>query len=122
MTKTWRPVTAGILDIVGGAFNLLGFIGILVAMAFIPVAMTYVTAIDPILGAWIDSGLLQNILWISAIALLILAIVPIIGGIYAVRRKKWGMALTGSIVLFFGCLLFGIASIVLTALSKEEFE
>lgn len=122
MNKTWRPVTASILDIVGGAFNALGFIGILVGMAFIPMTITMSSTVNPMFNTWIVSGILQTILWISAIAALIFALVPIIGGIYAINRRKWGMALAGSIVLFFGCTPLGIASIVLTALSREEFE
>ncbi|MFC1910064.1 hypothetical protein ACFLXC_02075 [Chloroflexota bacterium] len=121
MNKTWRPATAGILDIIGGALNLLGFIAILVVMFFVPVA-TSTMEIDPMIRSFIPYGMLQIILWTVAIATLIFAIVPIIGGIYAIKRTKWGMALAGSIVLFFGSTLLGIASIVLTALSHEEFE
>jgi hypothetical protein len=52
---------------------------------------------------------------------LILGILAIIGGIYALHRKKSGLALTGSIAAFLPFSLLGLASIILIALSKDEF-
>jgi hypothetical protein len=49
-------------------------------------------------------------------------ILAIVGGIYALQRKIWGLALAGSIAAFFPSWILGIAAIVLTALSKNEFE
>ena len=47
---------------------------------------------------------------------------PLIGGIYAVQRKNWRLALTGSIVAILSALPLGITSTVLIALAKDEFE
>ncbi|MFC2004598.1 hypothetical protein ACFLUY_00050 [Chloroflexota bacterium] len=41
---------------------------------------------------------------------------------YALKRKKWGWALAGSIVAIIAILPFGIASTILVAIAKEEFE
>ena len=63
-----------------------------------------------------------------AIPLAILSILSLVGGIYAVQRRKWGLALAGSISAIFasipllGGLPVGITATVLTALSKSEFE
>jgi hypothetical protein len=64
------------------------------------------------------------ILTALAIPLAILAILAIVGGVYALRRKVWGLALAGSIASLFApyFLLLAIAAIVFTALSKKEFE
>jgi hypothetical protein len=51
----------------------------------------------------------------------IIAVLPIIGGIYALKLRKWWLALAGSIVsLVF--LLFGIIAFILILDSKDEFE
>jgi hypothetical protein len=46
----------------------------------------------------------------------------VIGGIYALQREKFGLAVTGSIAAFLPFSLLGLASIILIALSKDEFE
>jgi ABC-type dipeptide/oligopeptide/nickel transport system permease component len=57
-----------------------------------------------------------------AIFSLIISILAIIGGIYTLRRKNWGMALAGSIAAFFCSCPLGIAAIILIVLSKNESE
>lgn len=52
---------------------------------------------------------------------LIVGIISLVGGIYALKRKKWGWALAGSIVASFLYGL-GIPSVILIANSKREFE
>jgi hypothetical protein len=47
---------------------------------------------------------------------------PIIAGIYALQRKKWGLALAGSIVAIFGSSIMGVLATIFIALSKDEFE
>jgi hypothetical protein len=51
----------------------------------------------------------------------IIALFPIVGGIYALRRKKWWLALAGSIVslIFF---VLGILALIFVLYSKDEFE
>jgi uncharacterized membrane protein HdeD (DUF308 family) len=56
------------------------------------------------------------------IFLLAAGILAIVGGIYALKRKKWKLALAGSIAAFFGSSPLGVAAIIFTALSKNEFE
>jgi len=115
MGKPWMPRVAGILDIAAGALFLFMLI---VAAAFImallvskgasplknmPDFMTYVAIASPFLC-------------VSALA--------IVGGIYALQRRKWGLALAGSIAALFTPWFWflGVAATVFTALSKNEFE
>jgi hypothetical protein len=110
-TTTWMPLTAGILDIICGAWGLffsilLMFIGrIIVAVAKLPPAIGPISAFMAIIFA-------------------LLAILAIIGGVYALKRKIWGLALAGSIAALFSPYfwLLAITSIVLTAMSKKEFD
>ena len=121
--STWKPIVAGILDIVGGALSAFGFIGTIVGILFfIPVATSVGSGPVPEIDQWLFPGVLETILVIAAIYLLIVSVVPIIGGIYALQRKKWGLALAGSIVAIFGSTLFGILATIFTAMAKDEFE
>ena len=52
---------------------------------------------------------------------LLVGILAVIGGIYALKKKYWGLALAGAIagtVTFFPC---GIPAIIFVTLGKPEF-
>jgi len=120
MEKTWKPIVAGILDIISGAVGLIAVVGLIIAIGitggfYIP-GMEYIPKFVP--------SLLTGI----AVPLAIFSIMSLVGGIYAVQRKIWGLALAGSITSIFasipllGGLPVGITATILTALSKDEFE
>ena len=115
MQRTWMPVAAGILDIVSGAFGLTGGFVLLVLGTVGSAVMGCVEAEIP---SFVPAVFLSAI----AVPLLIVAVLAIVGGVYALQRKKWGWALAGSIAAFFPTRVLGIAAIVLTVLSKDEFE
>ncbi|MFC2013111.1 hypothetical protein ACFLUE_02360 [Chloroflexota bacterium] len=120
MEKTWKPVVAGILNIVAGAIHLIGFIGVIIAIFAIGSGIplwqyapeTFPTAI----------GLAQTILIIVAVFTAIVGILPLVGGIYSVQRKKWGLAFAGSIAAIFGTAVLGLLAVIFTAMSRDEFE
>ena len=118
MEKTWKPVTAGILSIVAGsltvgaAIALLLFGGVLsgvLAAADLPDVAFLIPF--PVLG-------------IIAVPLLIVGIMAIVGGAYALKRKIWPLALAGAICALFPPQLgiLGVLSIVFVVLGKDEFE
>jgi hypothetical protein len=107
--KTWMPMVAGILDIVAGSLGVI----LAIALIFVGVLMRFVPDMPPYL---------VPIFTALSLPFAIVGILAIIGGIYALRRKIWGLALAGSIAAFFPCWLLGLTAIVLTALSKKEFE
>jgi hypothetical protein len=102
--KTWKPTTAGILSIIAGAIGVI--VGIVVATA------------GSILGAFIGIG------WLSPIGapLIILGIIAIIGGVYALKRRVWGLALAGAICALVGPPILGILAIIFVSLGKGEFK
>jgi hypothetical protein len=118
MEKTWMPTVAGILDIIAGSFGLAGGI-ILFLLGTIGsgVLKFFITGMPPF-----SPAALLAIFSALAAPLTVVAILAIVGGIYALQRKVWGLALAGSIAAFFPSWLLGIAAIVFTALSKNEFE
>jgi hypothetical protein len=104
------PLTTGILDLVAGG---IGFI------------VGAVTATIGGLATWVWHGAGAA----YGVVVLILAIMAIVGGIYALRKRGWGLALAGSIcALIAGILIisppviiFAIAAIVFTILGRPQF-
>ena len=48
-------------------------------------------------------------------------ILALLGGIYALRRRLWGLALAGSLATILFLPVFGIPAIILTSHSEREF-
>jgi hypothetical protein len=67
-------------------------------------------------------NVVTGVLVTGLIFFIIVGILPIIGGVYALQRKKWGLALAGSIVVIFGSSIMGILATIFLAMSKDEFE
>jgi len=108
--KTWMSMVAGILDIVAGSLDVI----LAIALIFVGGLMRFVPDIPPYLF---------SIFTALALPFAIVGILAIVGGIYALQRKIWGLALAGSIAAFFTpSWVLGVAAIVFTALSKNEFE
>jgi hypothetical protein len=104
MEKTWKPTVGGVLTIIGGTIELI--VGVVVA------------AIGSI-------GWFFGMAWFSAIGapLIIVGIIAIVGGIYALKRKLWGLALVGSICALFGPWgLLGLLATIFVSLGKGEFK
>jgi len=116
MEKTWKPTTAGILTIIAGCLGLLIALGLTVGLG---IAGTLIGLIPGLPGGWL--------LVVIGVPGIILSIVAIVGGIYALRRRLWGLALAGAIcgllftLPFLGWIL-AILAIIFVSLGKGEFE
>lgn len=108
--SAWQTLTAGILDLLAGITGVIWGIAVAVVGGLLTFFAKGVGA------AW--GGVAAA-----------LSIVAIVGGVYALRKKHWGLALAGSIcVLIAGIFLlsppiitFAIAAIVITILGKRQF-
>jgi hypothetical protein len=99
--KTWKPTAAGILSIITGAFSV-----------------------------WYRSGLIiRGQSGFGAVGI-VLGLIAIAGGIFAIRRKAWGLALAGAACAIYpphpwGYLIWtpalGILAVVFVTLSRNEF-
>ncbi len=107
--KTWMPVVAGILDIIAGSL-------ILVILFFFVIGSLIVRLAE---SGIFDFNLSLVFMIIPA---LIIGSLAIAGGVLAVRRKKWGWALAGSIAAALVPVALGIVAIVLLVLSRNEFK
>lgn len=116
MKKTWMPKVAGSLSILAGVINLLSAF-LLALGAFIAQGVFSYFAVP----FWMPLNA-SVILFALGFPLLVCGILSVLGGVYAMQRKKWSLALTGSILAFFPYCFLGLASTVLIALAKDEFE
>ena len=119
MKKTWKPTVAGILSIVSGVSRIIGSIIVTMILLFIPVYSS--VGPGPVHGISIP-GILSTVLIPIAIFMFVTAILSLIGGIFAIQRKKWRLALTGSIAAIFGSTIIGILATIFTVMAKDEFE
>jgi hypothetical protein len=107
MGKTWKPIAAGILDIIGSIFG--GFI---------------VSGLLELASCRCDNPSEPPGLLAEAIALVLLAIayLALVGGFCAIQRRRWRLAYAGSIAACLCLGPFGVAAVVLIDLSKNEFK
>lgn len=119
--ETWKPTTAGILNIIAGAFNVLGAIGLIIAIIVIS-GGAYTMHFLPPANAPFIAPMIIPVMVIILVITIIQAVLPIVGGVFALQRKKWGWTLAGSIIAILGMFPLGVASTILVSLAKEEFE
>ena len=123
MERAWMPKTAGILNIISGAFLLVG--GMVVASLLgtpMATAVTRYYMYSVGSSATITPSVVANVIGILATVLIVPGIVSLLGGIYALRRSVWGLALAGAIFTFFSLPPLAIPAIVFLALSENEFK
>lgn len=107
--RSGKVTALGILNIIGGGFSLIG---------------SFVLGILILIRA---AGIVGLAPWLIALFLLIGGVIPIIGGIFALKQKSWGFVLASSIILFlfswatFIGFVLGLISIILAAMSKKDF-
>jgi hypothetical protein len=116
MDKTWMPVTAGILNIVSGGLSFLG--GLLAGIIF------SILAANAVYTGPGQQYVGTIAVWFFFLPYVIISAVAIVGGVYCLRRRVWGLALAGSIcsVLTIWGWALGVASIVFVAIAKDEFD
>ena len=116
MERSWMPTTSGILSIICGAINVItGFI-VMIGGSFYSAFMPMMNGIGSVGVGW---GIFAAFL---GIFIIILGAVSIVGGIYALRRRLWGLALAGAITSVFSWTwILGIASIVIIAMARDQF-
>ncbi|MBE9512829.1 MAG: hypothetical protein IMY77_02070 [Chloroflexi bacterium] len=103
MPRVWKPVTAGIMSIIAGIIGIGG------------------GAIIVLMGDFVsDSG---GILGFEPLGVptIILGIVAFTGGIFALRRRVWVMAVIGAISAIPCMPILGTLAIIFIALADQEF-
>lgn len=112
MEKTWMPTTGGILTIICGSVN------ILIAITFFIISVSC----TPGGLRHLAPSAMQTTLFFASLIILTIGIVTVTGGVKALHRYSWGLALAGSILSIFNFFWFlGVASVVFIAMSRKEF-
>jgi hypothetical protein len=111
----------GVLSIVAGAFEINGG-GTMLASAGLGVQFRlWDFALYP--GIWFEHIIPADSPWLIVMGglLVVLGIIAIVGGIWALRRRSFGLSLAGAVcVLPLGIL--GILAIVCIAMARRAFE
>lgn len=121
VVKTWKPVVAGVLDIIEGVFGVLGCIGFIIISIVFSLNANQPGFTDYDLDPLTASSA-ATLFLVIAIILAIMSVLAIVGGIFAVRRKKWGFALAGSIAAAIPGSILGILAVIFVGMSKNEFD
>ncbi len=118
-----KSTVGGILSIIAGAIGVV--VGLMLLMVTFMVSSIF-TDESIFYGSGVSEEQMVIMLAViyggMALIALVAAVLGIVGGIFAIQRKRWGWALAGAIA---GCITFlplGIASIVLVAMGKQEFD
>jgi hypothetical protein len=111
----------GILTIVAGAFGILGGFGVFLGVLIMRLVSS--TSYTPY-GSLFPAQLLTIIMAFYAvwgIFLGLLGVLGIVGGVFALRKKNWGVALAGAIAGAITFLLCGVPAVIFVTLAKPEF-
>jgi len=112
MKRTWKPATAGILGIIAGIFAIGS------GLAILPTAPA---SLGPFWGIPWNQNFLSTFAPGFGISRVILGVISITGGIYALRRRYWGFALAGSILAIPLIPPLGILATIFVSLGRKEF-
>ncbi|MFC1993071.1 hypothetical protein ACFLV3_04610 [Chloroflexota bacterium] len=119
--RTWKPITAGILNMISGALSASGVIGLVTAIVADDIQKDILDSCPPEYLSFVEP-LLPTILIILLLLAIIAVIFPVIGGVFALQRMKWGWVLAGSVIAIITALPLGIASTIFVVMAKREFE
>ena len=112
--RPWKAVAGGVLSIIAGSLHLTGWLAVRAILNKL-IATGYFVDDKPFISA-------KNVSMV-VIPLLVMAVIAIIGGIFALNKKFWAVALLGAICAIFSpaTWILGAASTVLISIAKHEF-
>ena len=111
------PMIGGILLVVAGIVSIANWGYIMAVFATDPTAAGILAMIPG----------LATLVYICGGIFIVLSIITLLGGVMALRRKMWALALVGSILGLFTFGFYGISSIlslvglIILAISRKEF-
>lgn len=118
--KTVIPVIGGVLILIAGIMGL-AMGGILLAIDF-----------DDLDEYGVDvagvGDMVEDILTVCGTIAIILGLIALIGGLFGVMRKHWGIAIVGGVLGLFviGPMMLGsvfaLIGLIMVAVSRKEFE
>jgi uncharacterized membrane protein HdeD (DUF308 family) len=115
-----KATVGGILSIVSSALGILYGLFIMAT----PLWLNYL--IDSTTGRMTQEDtqvltIMSTMYVVMGAFVLLIGVLGIVGGIYAIKRRMWGLALTGAIA---GSMIFyplGIVAVILVSMAQQEF-
>jgi len=120
VAQTWKPTVAGILEIIDGVFSILVSLGLLIGGVVVSTRAGWAGINERDFEPF-TAGAVGAILIVVSIVVLALAILELFGGISALQRKRWGLAVAGSIAAAIPGNVMGILALIFLAMSNDEF-
>jgi hypothetical protein len=113
----------GIFSLLTGILSVLGGLGMAFFFTwffrFLMEVEEFDTGVDPMGEGVLD--LISLIYGGLGIFYALIGVLAIVGGVYALKRRNWGLALTGAIAANFVFMPFGVVAVIFTTLAKSEF-
>ncbi|MBN1153071.1 MAG: hypothetical protein JXA58_07665 [Dehalococcoidia bacterium] len=114
--KTWKPTAAGVLEIVAGTLHIVAGAATILVAGGIAGGLHFAEL--PEFALRVPLPLMAGV----GLPLLVLGTVSVLGGISALNRRYWGLALAGGICALLPIqTLLGVLAIVFVAISRDEF-
>lgn len=119
------PLIAGILLIVTGVLSILGWI--IFSNTDVSLLQDLLTQLQETIPSYTMEDL-QNLIFVCSSIGIVVSIFPILSGILSVKKKMWGIALTGSILGIFSIIpiifliFLPVISMILLIISRTEFK
>jgi hypothetical protein len=111
--KSWLPVVGGVLILIGGILEIIAGASLIwsggVLEGLMPVDVEGFEAV-------------QDFLTMCGAIFVILGLIGVLGGIFAILRKSFALAILGGIFALPGWFLPALIGIILVAISKKDFE
>lgn len=117
-SKDSKPVVAGVLDLIVGVMALIGS-GV---FAVIAVIISRTIAVSGQSEAEVLSALPLAVILPLALLGLVLAVIAIVGGVAALRRRRYGLAVAGAIAALVAFFPLGVPALILTVLAAKAFQ
>lgn len=110
--KTWKPVVGGVLILIGAVIVLSWGLALIGTMD----ALDALVLVD--IEGW---EMLSDLVKACGAIFIVLGLISVIGAIFAIMRKSFGLAIVGGILALPGAFIFALIGIILVAISKDEF-
>ena len=111
----------GILSIISGAFGIIGFIVMIAMILFFRYIINSPTFGDVGSNVQEPFRIVFLIYGIMGLVLLIIGTIGIVGGIYAIKKRLWGLALAGAICGIITFFPTGVIATIFVAQAQKEF-
>lgn len=114
------PAKQSALPIVGGVLILIGaLLEVLMGLAIVG----SIGALDSFMLVDVEGiDAFQDIVTVCGIIWLVMGLIGILGGIFAITRKHFGLAILGGVFALPGFGVFALIGIILVAVARKEFK